>query len=280
MLPRIVFVDPSVEVIAALTLAFDGIPDVQFVEGPFQEVPEFDCMFSPANSFGLMDGGVDAAITAFFGDQLQKRVQARILREFFGEQPVGSALLVETASNEHPWLVHCPTMRVPMDIRGTDNVYSAFRAGLTLIRSKNASGVKIRTLACPGLGTGYGRMSPAESARQMRAAYDSHMVMPRDVTWTFAARRQNLVGVRPPNPGQIPGLTIEEWLEFDYAGYAVAKAIGLTRAPFHEYTDVLWNHASSERAFLKGLLEALVDYGSLEVKSSPEGDVFRSRERS
>lgn len=36
-------------------------------------------MVSAANSFGLMDGGVDGAITMFFGDQLQKRVQKHIV---------------------------------------------------------------------------------------------------------------------------------------------------------------------------------------------------------
>ncbi|ECE9311446.1 phage tail protein, partial [Salmonella enterica subsp. enterica serovar Napoli] len=35
-------------------------------------------MVSTANSFGLMDGGVDAAITAYFGPQLQERVQRNI----------------------------------------------------------------------------------------------------------------------------------------------------------------------------------------------------------
>ena len=75
-------------------------------------------MVSAANSFGLMDGGVDAAITAFFGTQLQTRVQNHILREYLGEQPVGTAFVIETGDNNHPWLVHAPTMRVPLTIDG------------------------------------------------------------------------------------------------------------------------------------------------------------------
>ncbi len=59
-------------------------------------------MVSAANSFGLMDGGVDAAITTFFGSQLQARVQNHILREYLGEQPVGSAFVIETGHNYHP----------------------------------------------------------------------------------------------------------------------------------------------------------------------------------
>ncbi|EJB4474161.1 hypothetical protein MT082_003968, partial [Salmonella enterica] len=38
-----------------------------------------------AETFGLMDGGVDAAITAYFGSQLQERVQQNIIREYLGE---------------------------------------------------------------------------------------------------------------------------------------------------------------------------------------------------
>ncbi|EHP9011265.1 phage tail protein, partial [Salmonella enterica subsp. enterica serovar Infantis] len=34
-----------------------------------------------AETFGLMDGGVDAAITAYFGSPLQERVQQNIIRE-------------------------------------------------------------------------------------------------------------------------------------------------------------------------------------------------------
>ncbi|VEA17077.1 caudovirales tail fibre assembly protein [Salmonella enterica subsp. enterica] len=37
-----------------------------------------------AETFGLMDGGVDAAITAYFGSQLQERVQQNIIREYLG----------------------------------------------------------------------------------------------------------------------------------------------------------------------------------------------------
>lgn len=51
-----------------------------------------------AETFGLMDGGVDAAITAYFGSQLQERVQQNIIREYLGEQPVGTAFVTETVT--------------------------------------------------------------------------------------------------------------------------------------------------------------------------------------
>jgi len=53
--------------------AFCEFPEVSVVQGRFESLPEFDCVVSAANSFGLMDGGVDLAITNFFGVDLAIR---------------------------------------------------------------------------------------------------------------------------------------------------------------------------------------------------------------
>ena len=47
---------------AAWRRAFDDVEDVYVYEGSFQSIiGSYDCLVSPANSFGLMDGGMDAA---------------------------------------------------------------------------------------------------------------------------------------------------------------------------------------------------------------------------
>src|SRR5688500_17584924 len=123
-------------------------------------------MVSAANSFGLMDGGVDLAITRFFGEQLMQRVQAHILQEYLGEQPVGTSFIVETGHPTHPFVAHTPTMRVPMTISTTDNVYTAMWAMLLAVHRHNrsSSSVPIRKVACPGLGTATGQVAPDEAA--------------------------------------------------------------------------------------------------------------------
>jgi len=63
-------------------------------------------------------------------------------------------------------LIAAPTMFLPHDVSGTRNAYHAFMAALCL-----ASRLKVETLVCPALCCGYGRMDPAESARQVRQAY-------------------------------------------------------------------------------------------------------------
>jgi len=71
------------------------------VNGKFEELKQFDCMVSAANSFGLMDGGVDLAIICYFGVELMDRVNTSSFRwtnietgkhwslGAFGQGPVG-----------------------------------------------------------------------------------------------------------------------------------------------------------------------------------------------
>lgn len=58
-------------------------------------------MVSAANSFGLMDGGIDKCITDFFGDQLPKRVREYIIGEYGGCQPIGTSFIIETQGEKY-----------------------------------------------------------------------------------------------------------------------------------------------------------------------------------
>jgi len=66
--------------------------------------------------------GIDAAVVRRFGTSLMERVQHRLMDEYMGEQPVGSAFVVATGDPQLPFLVHAPTMRVPGSTAGTDKV--------------------------------------------------------------------------------------------------------------------------------------------------------------
>ena len=67
---KLILVDLKPALCTAFQKYFSGLPSVEIVNGYFEELPEFDCMVSAGNSFGLMDGGVDAAIIRFFGHAL------------------------------------------------------------------------------------------------------------------------------------------------------------------------------------------------------------------
>lgn len=138
-----------------------------------------------------MDGGIDAAIVRFFGQSLMDRVQQHILEQYLGEQPVGTSLIVETAHPKHPFLAHTPTMRVPMSIVGTDIPYVAMWAMLLAVRHHNQHHQRnINTIACPGLGTGIGRVPYREAARLMALAYNHFLYPPKLINCFVAAERQ------------------------------------------------------------------------------------------
>lgn len=194
---RLILVDPKPVLCHAFQKAFDGLPNVEVVQGYFERLPAFDCMVSAANSFELMDGGVDAAIINFFGDHLMTRVQQRILDIYLGEQPIGTSLIVETKNQKHPFIAHTPTMRVPMSIAETENVYIAMWAMLLAVRQHNQTGASlIHTIACPGLGTATGRMFFDEAARQMALAYANFLNPPTKITWDFAGDRHFQIQLR------------------------------------------------------------------------------------
>lgn len=188
-------VDPIADLCSAWAEEFVQENAVEIINGPFEDVDAFDCMVSPANSFGLMDGGVDLAIVEYFGIDLMDRVQRLIIERYRGEQPVGTSMIVETGHPQHPYLAHTPTMRVPMSISRTDYVYCAMWAMLVAVWRHNVDGHQaIKTVLCPGLGTLTGQVAYIEAARQMAFAYRNFIDPPTSMSWPHATWRQQSIG--------------------------------------------------------------------------------------
>jgi O-acetyl-ADP-ribose deacetylase (regulator of RNase III) len=191
---RLILVDRGREFTDVLRWEFRPHPEVEIVCGPFEELPAFDCVITAGNSFGLMDAGMDLAVVRYFGTTLMERIQKLILNDHLGEQPVGTSLIVPTGHPEHPFVAHTPTMRVPMNISGTDHVYVALWAALTAAHRHNRTeDRKIRTLACPGLGTGTGGVPLLEAAIQMRLAYEHFKKPPGWINPTVAQERHERI---------------------------------------------------------------------------------------
>jgi O-acetyl-ADP-ribose deacetylase (regulator of RNase III) len=192
---KLILVDPKSALCTEWQKHFEGLPNVEIINGYFEQLPEFDCMVSAANSFGLMDGGVDLAIIRFFGQALEHRVQKHIVESYLGEQPIGTSFIIETESEKHPFVAHTPTMRTPMTIALTDNVYVAMWAMLLAVYHHNLTHTrKIAVVACPGLGTATGRMPYDEAARQMATAYRNFLHPPGHISWRYADERQEKIG--------------------------------------------------------------------------------------
>jgi O-acetyl-ADP-ribose deacetylase (regulator of RNase III) len=201
---KLILVDPNRALCEAWERAFhvhpDGgagalPPDIEIRCGFFQDIQDADALVTAGNSFGLMDGGVDLAVARAFPG-VDRRVQEAIRSQFRGELNVGAALVVPTGDDEPRYLVYAPTMRVPLDIRGTDAVYRAMWAALIAAGTiEPATGM---TLVVPGLGTGAGKMSPGAAAEQMALAWRNFNA-PRDLyptTWTQANHRHHEIAGR------------------------------------------------------------------------------------
>ena len=172
--------------------------------GSILDVP-CDAVVSPANSFGFMDGGIDARYSQHFGWHVQDRVRKLILEHHNGELLVGSAEAVETDHAGIPYLIAAPTMRVPMVLgHETVNPYLAARATLLLaargtFKMGRDAGKRIsdhiQTIAFPGLGTGVGRVPFEICARQVRAAIEEFMFgkFSEPKSWSEASERHQLL---------------------------------------------------------------------------------------
>jgi O-acetyl-ADP-ribose deacetylase (regulator of RNase III) len=124
-------------------------------------------LVSPANSLGFMNGGIDNHYMDMFpGIQttVQSKIQDTGLKDISGRSclPVGSSITVKTNNSKTPYLIVSPTMRMPGRIDNTNNVFYSFLSILYI--AKNNSHI---TIACPGLGTGIGMVTPTNAINQM-----------------------------------------------------------------------------------------------------------------
>lgn len=152
-------------------------PGIDVHHGSILEIGT-DAVVSPANSFGLMRGGIDAVYSRAW-PTIEQRVRSAVLAFHGGELPIGEAVVVPTGAVKPGWLISAPTMRDPGTVLPEDTVhpYLAARAVFRLWeagRVEDGRPVRrvIRSIAIPGLGTGVGDVSPATCARQVAAAWD------------------------------------------------------------------------------------------------------------
>ena len=171
-LEKLYLIDSKPELCDKWRQVFSSYPEVEVLTGDYFQ-QSADAIVSPANSFGIMDGGLDLAIRNELGFQVETDIQEVILNKYHGEMPIGSAEIINTNHNKWSYMIAAPTMRIPENVAYTINAYIAFRAILIAINSFNESKPKrtIKSLVCSGLGTGIGSMEAVKCAAQMRAAY-------------------------------------------------------------------------------------------------------------
>ena len=115
-----------------------------------------DAIVNPANSAGLMGGGVAGVI---------RRVGGSIIEEEAVKQapiPIGKAVLTTGGNLPCKGVIHAPTMVRPAELATAKVVQRATEAAL---RCAEESGVT--SIAFPGMGTGVGRLPLEVAAKTM-----------------------------------------------------------------------------------------------------------------
>ncbi|ORY06992.1 macro domain-like protein, partial [Basidiobolus meristosporus CBS 931.73] len=163
---------------------------VEVQQAAFKDVvsnTKVDCIVSPANSFGLMDGGADWYISKLFGgpQKLIPVIQNSIDEEWCGEQNVNTTLLVNVDSlrdgkEDLPkYIAHTPSMRIPTTLSPKEDiVYKCTWAFLNAVRNHNRHNTldRIETVLCSGFGTGTGRFPVEMCAKQMILACSNFLI--------------------------------------------------------------------------------------------------------
>ena len=171
------------EMVDAWEKYFGNASDVRILHenfGYFMQSNKVDCVVSPANSFGLMDGGYDAAITRWFGYELQKNVQRYIAENFFGEQPVGSSFIIDT-TRQGVRLIHTPTMRIPERIYDPSVIYHCMRTCMMTAIHNN-----VKSILIPAFGAATGRVDVDTVAKMMYMAYEQIYRSNKEISWDNA----------------------------------------------------------------------------------------------
>lgn len=180
---RFFFCDTEPAICSAIESEFKGKYELTIFNGLLSDcLGKFpiDAIVSPANGFGIMDGGYDHSITEWFGKDLQKDVQAHIIHKLRGEQPVGTSIAVPTKDPLHPWLIHTPTMRYPTRIVDSSVVYHCTRSSLLM-----ADRLGVNSVLFPAFGGGCGCVPSRVIAWQMRLAFDQFFNPPEKITWDY-----------------------------------------------------------------------------------------------
>lgn len=194
MLEQIWLVHPDDAMCEAFRTRFAGLKNACVIQGRFEDLEPHDCFVTAGNAFGIMTAGIDAAVVRRFGEKFMRRVQHRIMDRYFGEQPIGTAFVVETGDASLPFIMHAPTMRVPGNIDGTDKVYSATWAALLEAQAHSGNSERrIETIAFPAMGTGFGGVPFDEAARQMAAAWRHYLDPPHRLDWDFVVERNRSI---------------------------------------------------------------------------------------
>jgi len=122
-----------------------------------------DAVVNPANSLGIMGGGISGTLRRQGGDVIQQAaMQAAPIA-------VGAAIVTTAGQLPAKHVIHVPTMEEPGQKIGAENVRRAARAALIAADRNN-----LKVIAIPGIGTDLGEVPFDEAARAIVEEIRAH----------------------------------------------------------------------------------------------------------
>ena len=122
-----------------------------------------DAIVNPANSLGIMGGGISGMLKRQGGEVIQQAAMAA------SPIAVGAAIVTTAGQLPAKHVIHVPTMEEPGMKIGAENVRRAARAALI---AADRNGFKV--IAIPGIGTDLGDVPIEEAARAIVEEVRAH----------------------------------------------------------------------------------------------------------
>ncbi|KAL4244751.1 ADP-ribose 1''-phosphate phosphatase [Abortiporus biennis] len=166
---------------------------VTIIQNSFEDLKtSFDCIVSPANSFGRFDGGFDQVLSDTLAPAddptaLTRTAQTILYSQWLGYAPPGTCTLIPLQNTpcfpnsfNCKYIALCPTMRIPASVSWhKEIVYNCVWSLLAQIYRHNDLAEKdpglglstITSVAMTGLATGIGCVSNKICARQTALAF-------------------------------------------------------------------------------------------------------------
>ena len=181
---KIIFVADNTIEYDSIIKSFNKCINIKVYRCDISQIKPVDCMVCPGNSYGIITNKHASTINKILN--VEDGVKNAINNLYYGEQPVGTCMLMSINNKDYKYMAHIPVSRVPSeetdsyssvslvpdDTNKKNNVYYAFRAVLTSVLNYNkVNRDKISTISCPLLYTDYKNKNPNISANQMRLAY-------------------------------------------------------------------------------------------------------------
>lgn len=167
---HLILTDCNTEFCDTASDLFNDTTEVLIECSSVEKAAQSDCIVCVGNSIGE---ATNPALFELFNQELEERIQDHILMDYEGNQPIGTAFLLETFDKKYPFLIYAP---ITTDTNVTNDnkiLFHAARSILLAVRRHNIySEFTIHTILWPDITSSNLPLASTECAQQLKEASD------------------------------------------------------------------------------------------------------------